>query len=59
MELYINTGILSQNVYKALERGMNLREKADYKENYSQSGASNLIELVVEGLKEIEKELEY
>lgn len=58
-ELYINTGILTQNVYKALERGMNLREMADYKENYSQSGASNLIEMVVEGLKEIEKELDF
>lgn len=57
-ELYIDTGILSQNVYRALERGMNLREMADYKENYSQLGASNLIEMVKDGLIEIEKELD-
>lgn len=57
-EIYINTGVLSQDVYIALERGMNLREMADYKENYSQSGASNLIEMVVKGISEIEKEME-
>lgn len=57
-ELYIETDILSEEVYIALERGMNLREMADYKESYSQSGASNLIEMVVKGLVEIEKELE-
>lgn len=37
---------------------MNLREMADYKENYSQNGASNLIEMVTEALKEIEHELD-
>lgn len=58
-ELYINTGTLSHNVYVALERGMNLREMADYKENYSQSGAGNLIEMVVKSLDEIEKELAF
>lgn len=57
-ELYIKTDILLEDVYIALERGMNLREMADYKENYSQFGASNLIEMVVKGLAEIEKELE-
>lgn len=57
-ELYIDTQTLNQNVYVTLERGMNLREMADYKENYSQSGAGNLIEMVVESLKEIEKELD-
>lgn len=56
-ELYINNGILSQDVYNTLERGMSLREMADYKENYSQNGASNLIEMVVKGLAEIEEEL--
>ncbi|GAB1476361.1 hypothetical protein MASR2M70_11950 [Bacillota bacterium] len=56
-ELYIEAGVLSHNVYKALERGMNLREMADYKETYSQSGASNLIEMVAKGLVEIEEEL--
>lgn len=49
--------IISDNVYKVLQRGMNLREMADYKESYSQSGASNLIEMVIESHKEIEKEL--
>ena len=34
---------------------MNLREMADYKENYSQSGENNLIEMVVKGLAEIKK----
>ncbi|MGE5472606.1 MAG: HEPN domain-containing protein [Ignavibacteriales bacterium] len=57
-ELYIDTGLLSQDVYITLERGMNLREMADYKENYSQIGASNLIEMVVKGISEIEKEME-
>lgn len=57
-ELYVDTGIISDSVYKVLQRGMNLREMADYKESYSQSGASNLIEMVVESLKEIEKELD-
>lgn len=58
-ELYIDTKILSDSVYKTLQRGMNLREMADYKESYSQSGASNLIEMVSESLKEIEEELDY
>lgn len=57
-ELYIETNILSVDVYTTLERGMNLREMADYKESYSQSSASNLIEMVVKGLAEIKKELE-
>lgn len=56
-ELYIKTDILPEDVYTSLERGMNLREMADYKENYSQTGASNLIEMIVKGLAEIEKEL--
>lgn len=36
---------------------MNLREMADYKENYSQSGADNLIKMVVKGLLDIEREI--
>jgi len=55
--LYIETGILSNDTYNALERGMSLREMADYKETYSQSGAENLIKSVVAALKEIESEL--
>jgi len=43
--------------YNTLERGMNLREMADYKESYSQSGAENLIKSAVEALSEIEKVL--
>ena len=55
--LYIETGILSIDTYNALERGMSLREIADYKETYSQSGAENLIQSVVAALQEIENEL--
>ncbi len=55
--LYIETGILPQSTYNALDRGMSLREMADYKESYSQSGAENLIKSVIEALKEIEKVL--
>lgn len=55
--LYIETGVLSIDTYNALERGMSLREMADYKETYSQSGAENLIQSVVSALKEIENEI--
>jgi uncharacterized protein (UPF0332 family) len=55
--LYIETGLLSNGTYNALERGMSLREMADYKETYSQSGAENLIQSVVAALKEIENKL--
>lgn len=55
--LYIETGILSIDAYNALERGMSLREMADYKETYSQSGAENLIQSVVAALQEIENKL--
>lgn len=34
---------------------MNLREIADYKETYSQTGAKNIIDFVEAGLKEIGK----
>ena len=54
-ELFIQSGILSQDTYNALERGMNLREMADYKETYSQSGAENLITSVDYALSEIKK----
>jgi len=50
-------GILSIDAYNALERGMSLREMADYKETYSQSGAENLIQSVVAALQEIENKL--
>ena len=51
--LYIGTGKLSQAVFDALERGMDLREMADYKENFSQSGAEHLIKAVKQSLLEI------
>jgi uncharacterized protein (UPF0332 family) len=54
-ELFIQSGVLSKDTYNALERGMNLREMADYKETYSQSGAENLITSVKYALAEIEK----
>jgi hypothetical protein len=53
-ELFIQSGILS-NGYIMLLRGMNLREMADYKETYSQSGAENLITSDNYALAEIEK----
>ena len=54
-ELYLLTSKLPDNVFDALERGMELREMADYKENYSQKGAENLIIAVKRALEEIEK----
>lgn len=54
-ELYIVTGKLPQNVYDALERGMDLREMADYKESYSQKGAENLMAAVKRALEELGK----
>ena len=45
-ELYVKTEQVSRDVYATLEKGMNLREMADYKESYSQNGSSRLIELV-------------
>lgn len=56
-ELYIKKGILPKSVYSALERGMNLREMADYKENYSQKSAAYLIESVISAIEEIQKVL--
>lgn len=54
-ELYITTGKLPRSVYDTLERGMELREMADYKENYSQKGAENLVTAVKQAIEEIEK----
>jgi hypothetical protein len=55
-ELLCGVRIMSA-VYDTLERGMELREMADYKENYSQSGAENLILAVKQAITEIEKTL--
>ena len=54
-ELYINNNKLPRSVYDTLERGMELREMADYKESFSQRGAENLIELVKQAIADIEK----
>lgn len=43
---------------KDLEAAKSSYETENYKESYSKSGASNLIEMVSESLKEIEEELD-
>ncbi len=52
-ELYIRKNLFPEFVLTTLERGMNLREMADYKESYSQSGADNLIASVKKSIDEI------
>lgn len=52
-ELYVDTGIASAKVYSTFERGMDLREMADYKETYSKSGAEALISDVKKAIEEI------
>lgn len=54
-ELYITNGKLPRSVYDTLERGMELREMADYKENYSQKGAENLVMAVKQAIEEMER----
>lgn len=54
-ELYISSEKLPRLVYDTLERGMELREMADYKENYSQNGAKSLVSAVEQAIIEIEK----
>lgn len=49
-ELFVDNGIVPQKVYSALERGMDLREMADYKETYSKDGAEALITGVAEAV---------
>ena len=53
-ELYIDTEKLPVFVYETLERGMELREMADYKASYSQRGAEKLVAEVKLAIKEIE-----
>ena len=50
-ELYIDNGVIPSKVYYVLERGMDLREIADYKETYSKDGAETLITGVSEAIK--------
>ncbi len=49
-ELFVDNGIVPQKVYSVLERGMDLREMADYKETYSKDGAEALITGVAEAV---------
>ena len=56
-ELYIDTRLLEENVYRTLQRGMELRELADYKENFSENGAEQLITNVDKALIKIQKYL--
>ncbi len=42
-ELYIDTSILDLDVYRTLQRGMDLRELADYKETFSENSARILM----------------
>jgi uncharacterized protein (UPF0332 family) len=42
-ELYIDNGTVPRKVYSVLERGMDLRETADYRETYTKDGAETLI----------------
>ncbi len=42
-ELYIDTNVLDFDVYRTLQRGMDLREMADYKETFSENSARILM----------------
>jgi len=57
-ELYIDNGLMPKKVYSVLERGMDLREMADYKETYSKNGAEALITGAREVVAEVRKILE-
>ena len=52
-ELYVDAGILSTKTHSTFERGMDLREMADYKETYSKNGAEALITDVQKAIEEI------
>ena len=54
-ELYINSEMLPRSVYDTLERGMELREMADYKDSYSKIGAESILLAVNLAIAEIEK----
>lgn len=47
-------GRLSIETYNTFERGMNLREMADYKNTFSESAAQKLVESVEKAMIEIE-----
>ena len=54
-ELYVETGKLSEDAYRTFERGMELREMADYKAVFSAETAAWLVERAKTCLDEIEK----
>lgn len=54
-ELYIDTGKLDESIYRTLQRGMDLRELADYKETFSQNGAETLIKNVEKAMELIKE----
>lgn len=49
----MDAGILSAKTHSTFERGMDLREMADYKETYSKNGAEALITDVQKAIEEI------
>ncbi|TJX14587.1 HEPN domain-containing protein [Tissierella creatinini] len=53
-ELYIDTEILDDSILKTLQRGMDLREMADYKETFSKNSAEIIIESVTNAIIVIE-----
>jgi len=53
-ERYLDTGRLSIETYNAFERGMNLREIADYKNTFFESAAQKFVESVEKAMMEIE-----
>ena len=54
-EFYVATGKISEDSYRGLERGMELRELADYKSTFSPETAMWLVERARACLAEIEK----
>ena len=54
-EIYIMPGLLPEHVYQVLERGMDLREMADYKDSFSKNGAEILYTGVAESLKYVKE----
>lgn len=56
-EFYIDTGIISKDYYDDFIQALDLREMADYKREYSKSGAERNIEAADEAVKAVEKVL--
>jgi len=54
-ELYIKTGMVGKYIYNTFERGMILRENADYKGTFSQESAEALLKNVEKSVSDIEK----